>query len=250
MAQKYANNAFGTLVGGVTAIATTLVVDAGAAALFPEIGGADYYLATLIALDGEGNESTHEIVKVTAKSGGVLTVVRAQEGTTGAIWGNGSRIELRNTAETMLRFETAYNWGDHGLGGYLTAVAEGDVTAHQAALSIGWGQLTAVPTSFNPSAHTHAKSDIVGFNDADYAPAVHAHDWASITSKPTTLALFGITDGVATSTTPTLTGVVIGTWTISEVGGELIFNNGTKQIKITAAGGIVAEDEVAAGGTI
>lgn len=56
-------------------------------------------------------------------------------------------------------------------------VAASNVTQHAAALSIGWAQLTGVPATFTPSAHVHA--------------------WADITSgKPTTLAGYGITDGL------------------------------------------------------
>lgn len=50
--------------------------------------------------------------------------------------------------------------------GYITGyvVTQGDVTAHQAALSIAYSQLTSVPTTFAPSAHTHTASEITDFD--------------------------------------------------------------------------------------
>lgn len=45
-------------------------------------------------------------------------------------------------------------------------VAQSNVTQHQAALSIGWGQLTGVPSTFPPSAHTHGLSEITDYGTA------------------------------------------------------------------------------------
>ena len=39
-------------------------------------------------------------------------------------------------------------------------ISQVSVTQHQGALNIGWSQLTGVPTSFTPSAHVHAATDI------------------------------------------------------------------------------------------
>lgn len=50
-------------------------------------------------------------------------------------------------------------------------VPQSSVTQHQAALSIGYGQLTGVPSTFAPSAHTHAATDVTSgtFVDARIA---------------------------------------------------------------------------------
>lgn len=57
---------------------------------------------------------------------------------------------------------------------------------------VAWGDITGKPTTFAPSAHTHASTDIT-----DFATAVDARialvppgtpDWADITNKPTTFA--------------------------------------------------------------
>jgi hypothetical protein len=97
MAQLFTNNASSTLASGITDTATSMTVATGHGARFPAITGADYFLVTLEKVDG-----TREIVKVTARSGDVLSgLVRAQEGTTAVAFSTGDVVELRVTAETM-----------------------------------------------------------------------------------------------------------------------------------------------------
>lgn len=106
MTALFTNNAWGTLNGGISAIATTINLGTGQGAKFPAPTGGDHFLATLVGYDGEGKENAWEIVKCTARSTDALTVVRAQEGTTGAIWSTGARIELRITAGNVGDFLT------------------------------------------------------------------------------------------------------------------------------------------------
>jgi hypothetical protein len=56
-----------------------------------------------------------------------------------------------------------------------------------------WTDLTGVPATFPPTAHAHAWADLVDV-PATFPPAAHTHTWASLTAKPTTLAGFGIAD--------------------------------------------------------
>lgn len=105
MARLFANNAATTTVGATSSGATAISVANGAA--FPSPSGGDYFIATLIGLDVNGNENSWEIVKCTARSGNALTVVRAQEGTSAAAWPAGSRIELRVTAGALESFANA-----------------------------------------------------------------------------------------------------------------------------------------------
>lgn len=118
MPQLYANNAYGSLASSITAAATTITLASGNGARFPNPTNPDFFLLTLIGLDGNGNESSWEIVKCTARSTDSLTVTRAQEGTTAAIWAGATRVELRATAG--------------GFGTYLvgnqTVTLSGDVT--------------------------------------------------------------------------------------------------------------------------
>jgi len=96
MAVLVKNNAYSTLASGISATATTITVAAGTGLRFPAAGGADYFYATLI-----DTSNNLEVVKVTSRSTDTLTVVRAQDGTTGRIYSAGARIELRVTAALL-----------------------------------------------------------------------------------------------------------------------------------------------------
>ena len=96
MAIKFTNNAYSTLASGITNSATSITLTTGEGARFPSFSAPDYFLATLI--DSSNNL---EIVKCTTRSTDVLTVVRAQESTTGRAYATGDRIELRITAGVL-----------------------------------------------------------------------------------------------------------------------------------------------------
>ena len=66
MAQLFANNAYGSLGSSLSNVATSLTLATGNGARFPSPSGGDYFLATLVGLDGNGAENAWEIVKVTA----------------------------------------------------------------------------------------------------------------------------------------------------------------------------------------
>ncbi len=93
MAVKLANNAISTIAASITAAATALSVQGADAGKFPTLAAGDWHPATII--DAAGNM---EIVKVTARAGAVLTIARAQEGTTAKAFAAGSRIDIRLTA--------------------------------------------------------------------------------------------------------------------------------------------------------
>ena len=91
------NNASGTLATAISASDTGIVLTTGNGASFPALGASDYFYATL-----ESTGGTFEVIKVTARSGDSMTVVRAQEGSTANSFAAGSRIELRVTAQSVL----------------------------------------------------------------------------------------------------------------------------------------------------
>ena len=97
--QLFANNATGALASGISNSATSLMLTTGLGALFPTPSGGDWFLLTLT--QATGPESSWEIVKCTARAGDTLTVVRAQEGTTGLAWAS-AKAELRITAGTLV----------------------------------------------------------------------------------------------------------------------------------------------------
>lgn len=80
----FVNNAQTTLAGAISDIATTLTVAAGGGDLFPAPGADEYFVLTLSS--PAASSLVNEIVHVTQRNGDVLTVVRAQEGTTARAW--------------------------------------------------------------------------------------------------------------------------------------------------------------------
>ena len=87
----YTNNAATTLASAITISATTLSVVTSAGALFPAITGLQYFYCTLQAAIG----LPIEIVKVTARSGDVFTILRAQDNTSASAFSANDKVELR-----------------------------------------------------------------------------------------------------------------------------------------------------------
>lgn len=95
---KYTNNASGTFPNALTAGATTIQLNSGQGALFPQITGTDIFRATIT---DTATKTFIEIVTVTAISGDTLTVIRAQEGTSARSWLAGDILSHRETAAQM-----------------------------------------------------------------------------------------------------------------------------------------------------
>ena len=96
MVMKFTNNATSTLAAGINNAVTSLTVATGQGALFPTLGAGDYFYCTLTNLAG-----TIEIIKVTARSGDVFTMTRAQDGTSATSWSLGDKVELRLVAASL-----------------------------------------------------------------------------------------------------------------------------------------------------
>jgi hypothetical protein len=97
MGVKFANSAYATLASSINSSATSITLTTGQGARFPSLSGGDYFYATLI-----DTSNNLEIVKCTARSSDVLTVVRGQEGTTARAYSTSDRIELRITAQGLV----------------------------------------------------------------------------------------------------------------------------------------------------
>lgn len=91
--QLYTNNAASTLAGGISDSATTLAVASGHGARFAAPSGGDWQMLTLVSAAG-----AIEIVKCTARATDVLTITRAQEGTTALTLAGGDKVEARLTS--------------------------------------------------------------------------------------------------------------------------------------------------------
>lgn len=90
------NNAVSRLGSSITSGSTSLSVTTGQGALFPSPGAGEWFPVTLIKATG-----SLEIVRCTARSGDVLTVARAQEGTAAQAFTAGDRVELRLTSAVI-----------------------------------------------------------------------------------------------------------------------------------------------------
>ena len=80
---------------------------------------------------------------------------------------------------------------------------------------LAWSNLTGVPSTFAPSSHTHATTDITTgtFADARISESsVTQHEnaldvaWSQISTTPTTVSGYGITDAVTLANTQVITG--------------------------------------------
>ena len=97
--QLFSNNADASLNGAIASDTTTIVLKDGEGSKFPSPVAGDYFLVTIFDRLGT-TELNHEIVKCTSRLGDVLTVTRAQEGTSAKNFPNGACVELRVTAGT------------------------------------------------------------------------------------------------------------------------------------------------------
>lgn len=101
--QLFANNAVGRLSSESLAADTTLnlysaiPLDQNYTDSFPSPGAGQFALATL----SDDTGTLIEIVKITSKLLNTLIVVRGQEGTTPRDWPEGTKVEMRITAQTM-----------------------------------------------------------------------------------------------------------------------------------------------------
>lgn len=99
MTQLFANNVTTTVASSFSSVSTSLTVVDGSK--MPSPTGGNFFLITLYAINSNGQEITWEIIKITARSGNVLTCVRAQEGTTAVLWAVASPVHMRATAATL-----------------------------------------------------------------------------------------------------------------------------------------------------
>jgi hypothetical protein len=100
----WSNNASTTVSGSITPTATSVALAAGTGVEFPSPTGGDYFCATFY---DQATKTINEIVHVTARSGDVCTIVRAQEGTVAGTWNAGDIFANLVTAGTLRAFVQA-----------------------------------------------------------------------------------------------------------------------------------------------
>lgn len=111
---QFANNANTILASPINAVVTALQVAAGTGGVFPTPAANQPFLLTLI---DAATQAVSEIVLVTQRVADVLTIVRAQEGTTAKAWLGGDICANLVTAGTVQNMEqipqaqaAAHNW--------------------------------------------------------------------------------------------------------------------------------------------
>lgn len=92
----FANYAYSQLASGLTTGATTLSVTTTHGARFPSPTGAQYFYLVI-----ENASLNYEIVKVTARAGDSMTIVRAQDNTAAQAWNAGDVVGLRMVAAAL-----------------------------------------------------------------------------------------------------------------------------------------------------
>lgn len=94
----FSNNAVTSLASYISSTSTTMTLATGTGALFPEIkeGSGDYFYVTVLDTSG-----FFEIVKVTARTADICTIVRAQDNTKALNFPQGSTVEHRVTAASL-----------------------------------------------------------------------------------------------------------------------------------------------------
>ena len=109
------NNAFSALATAITTSDTGIVVANGSQ--FPTITSGDYFYVTLVSQVGQT-----EIVKVTARVGNSMTVVRAQDGSSAASFQVGTLVDMRvNVASIADLRDEATEITIADTGGYYTS---------------------------------------------------------------------------------------------------------------------------------
>ncbi|WP_247875597.1 MULTISPECIES: hypothetical protein [unclassified Brucella] len=90
------NNATSLLAAAISAADTTLSIENTDAGKFPNPATGDWFPLTIV--DNAGNM---EIVKATARVGAIITIERAQDGTTAKAFAAGARVDLRATVAAL-----------------------------------------------------------------------------------------------------------------------------------------------------
>ena len=167
MTALLANNATSTLASAITDTDTTVVLATNDGASFPSPTGDEWFPLTL------QNSSSMEIVRVTARSGDSLQVVRAQEGTTAQAFSVGDSAKLRFTEAVHSSYGQAAD----------IALAVSDHAAtndHPLATTIAKGFLSAVDKTKLDTVESGAtadqtKADIDALNiDADTLDGINS----------------------------------------------------------------------------
>lgn len=165
--QLFSNGASATLAVSIIDTDVSVQVQAGYGVLFPSPTGGNWFALTL-----EDNNANVEVMHCTARTGDLLTVTRAQEGTSALAFTNTvTRCELRDTKGTLERFLQRSGdtlGGNLNLGGYtLDSGALGanvtvpqELVFLQGMIMLWAGSVASVPPGWNLCDGTNGTPDL------------------------------------------------------------------------------------------
>jgi hypothetical protein len=201
MKLKLTNNAAATLASAISAGATSVSLTAGGGALFPSLAAGEYFFATLIDAS-----NSLEVLKVTARVGDTLTVLRAQDNTSAKAYAAGDKCELRLVAavfnELIQRDGSVVMTASLDHGGF-KAINIADPTAAQDAATKNYVDTTAV-AAVNAEAATRLAADNAEATARSNADAGKVNldggnatgtwagttEWTRVNNRPTALSQF------------------------------------------------------------
>ena len=150
----FANRQSTTLAQPMSSTVTSLTVQSGTGAGFPQPTGSQFFVLTL---NDTATQQIVEILHVTAVAGDVMTVVRAQENTTARAWLAGDIAANWLTAGTLTELYNELNLG-------FTPVQQGGGT-DQTNDKVYIGESTAVPGRLRAQIDTTDLAEIAQYSD-------------------------------------------------------------------------------------
>lgn len=200
----YANNAAGTLASGITNASASLTLNPGQAALFPAPVPPQVFYVTLT---DAATSTLIEIVKVTAVSGNVFSIVRAQDGTTALSWNAGDIVSQRTIALELRGFENAAegNFGSTGANvavtpsstlGIIGTVAQDNANPGSVGEYIQNFQTVGVPAPSTVAVNATSVSLTAGDWDVSGLVQFFASGGAAIITEIASISTFSASTGV------------------------------------------------------
>lgn len=150
MAEVYKNGARGRLNAGIAAGDLTLTLRSAQGVLFPAWAGVDYSWG-LLEQGPASNPTKREFVQFTNRSTDLLTMVRAQQGSSALAFDKGARVSLPLTAQTRSDLLQSL--------GFNRRLPVGAIQPEGAATGDGYGSISS---AFNASAFTRPTPSLGG----------------------------------------------------------------------------------------
>ena len=225
---KFTNNARTLLsTSSLANDATSVSVDDGS--VFPSLSSGNYFYATL---ERASDSTTREIVKVTARSGNNLTIVRAQDNTSATTFSADDIIELRVVAKAMEDIRDAIGTNSIATFKYTATAGQTTFSGNDDAsnsLLYSVGNLIVVligTTLINGTDYTASNTTCVVLEDAaTVGDDLVIYAFAAFTASTQALTLFKYS---ATAGQTTFTGSDSASQTLAYTAGMIIVTlNGT-----------------------